>query len=179
MTERALGVMFAPCELGTTEQTSKEANVQRVENFIEVVKTAFGPKIALTAAGGANQLRLPRDCGRRGEPLVAYFLGWIELPLVVEFCEEDMRDGTDHGLGCAFKQVGKTNVDMSLSKPNGSVQRGESAEPDRDWRHGRARAQSAIFLLKDGNEFGGHDRLQSSSSQLSILSDQFLTLTAA
>src|ERR1700722_3044455 len=132
MGERALGVVFAPCELGTTEHTSKKAKVQGVKNFIEVVKTAFGSKIALTAAGGANQLCLARDCGRRGEALVAYFLGVVELSLVVELGEEDMRDSTDYGLGSAFEQVGKANVNMSLSKPNGRVQRSESAEPYRD-----------------------------------------------
>jgi len=155
MAERALGVVLAPGELGTAEQAAKEAQVERVEDFVQVVEAAFGAEVALGAAGVADDLGLPSNGGRGCETLVAHALCGLD-GLFIELGQQDVGDGADHRLGRALKQVRKADEDLPFAQADGGVQRGESAEADRDGRHGRARAERAVFFLENGGEVGGH-----------------------
>jgi hypothetical protein len=58
-------------------------------------------------------------------------------------------------------------VDLAFAEADGGVERSEAAETDGDGRHGRAGAEGAVFLLKDGGEVGGHSfRLQVTDDRL-------------
>jgi len=59
-----LGKLLTPGELWASEETSKEARVERVEDFFQVVEAALGAEEALAAAGVADDLGLAGDCGR-------------------------------------------------------------------------------------------------------------------
>jgi hypothetical protein len=48
-------------------------------------------------------------------------------------------------------------VDVAFAKADGGVERGEAAKTDGDGRHGSARPESAILVLKDGDEIGRHE----------------------
>lgn|SRR5579862_4996546 len=155
--ERALGVVFAPGEVGAAEKTSEEAQVQRVEHFFKVVVAAFGSGVALASAGVADQLGLAGNGRAGGETLEAQVLRGID-GLAVELGEEDVGDGAQHALRRAFEQVRETDKDAAFAQADGGVQRGESAETDEDGRHGRPRTEGAILLLKNCGKIEGHQK---------------------
>src|ERR1700677_685282 len=72
--KRPLGVVLAPGKFRPSEQAAEEAQVQRVENFLEVVEPALWAEVALGAACMANELGLSRDGGRRSKSLIAQAL---------------------------------------------------------------------------------------------------------
>ena len=58
-------------------------------------------------------------------------------------------------------------MDLAFAEADGCVERGKTAEADRDGRHGRARAQGTVFFLEDWGEVGGHGWYQiTAKSQL-------------
>ena len=153
--EGALGQVLAPGELRAAEEAREEADVEGVEDLIEVVVAALGAKVALAAAGVADELGLAGDGGRGGEALVAEVLGGAD-GLLVELGEENVGDGADHGLRRAFQEIGEVDIDLAFAEADGGVERGKAAEADRDGRHGRARAEGPVLFLEDGDEVGGH-----------------------
>lgn len=164
MAEGALGVVLAPGEVGPAEETTEEALIEAVEDFFEVEKAAFGAGDALGAARVADELGLARDCSRGGETLVTEVVGCVD-GLFVELGYKDVGDGMEDGLGSAFEQVGEADVDAALAQADGGVERGKATETDGDGRHGSARAEGAVFLLKDRDKIGGHN----DSLQLSVV----------
>ena len=153
--ERTFGVVLAPGKLGAAEQSAEEAEIQRVEDFIEMVEAALGTEVAFGAAGVADELGLSRDGRRRREAFVAGVVGGVDV-FLVQLGEEDVSDGVDDGFGRAFKQVGEADEDLAFTQADGGIERSEPAEPDRDGRHGSARTECAVFLLKYWGEIGGH-----------------------
>ena len=59
--EAVAGVVAAPGELGASQEAVKEAAVEVVENFLEVVVMAAGGMNVLAAAHLADEARLGRD----------------------------------------------------------------------------------------------------------------------
>jgi hypothetical protein len=144
MAERTLGVVLAPCEVGATEQPAEEFCVERVENLIEIKEAALGAKVALAAASMADQLRLSRDGGGRGEALVAQIVHGIDW-FAIKLGKKNVRDGVQDRLGRTLEQIGEAGKDLALAKANGGVERGEAPEADVDGRHGRARAKGSVL----------------------------------
>lgn len=141
---------FAPSEFGTAEHSMKKADVERIEDFFEVIEVALWAGVALATAGVADEFSLARDGGAGGEPLEADVVRGIDW-LLVELGEEDVCDGVNDALGSAFDEIGKAYEDFAFAQTNGGVERCETAEADRDGRDGRARAKCAVFVFKDGN----------------------------
>ena len=155
MAERALGHVLAPGELGAAKETAEEAEVEGIEYLFEVIVAAFGPDIALAAAGAADEFGLAGDGGAGREPLVAMVLRRIDW-LLVKLGQQDVGNGTDDRFGGAFEQVREADEDLAFAKADGGVQRGEPAETDHEWRHRGPRPQSPILVLKDRDELRGH-----------------------
>ena len=157
MAERALGVVLAPGEVGAAEQPAEKARVERIENLFKIEVAALGTEVALAATSGADELGLARDGGRGGETLVAQVVRPVD-GLAVKLSQENVCDGVEDGFGRPLEKIGEAGVDLAFAKANGGVQRGESPEADMDGRHGRARANDAVFELKDGDDVGGHGK---------------------
>ena len=116
---------------------------------------SLGPGVALAAASVANELGLAGNGGACGETLEAYVVRCVNR-LLVKLGKEDVRDGADDAFGSALDQIGEADEDLAFAQTDGGVERSESAEPNRDGRNRRSRAQYAIFLFKDRYKFGGH-----------------------
>jgi hypothetical protein len=154
--ERPPGHAFAPGQLRPAQQTAEEAHIQGVEDFLKIVEMTLRTEVALVGAGAANQLRLPCDGGATGKALVTQLQRGIDLLLVVEFGQQNVRDGVGDRLWRALQQVREAHKELSLAEPNGGVQRGKAPKADRDGRHRRSGAQRPVFFLKDQNEIRGH-----------------------
>ena len=76
--------------------------------------------------------------------------------LLVELGQQDMRYSVDDRLRRALQQIGKADMNFALAQPDGGVERGEPPEAHQNRRHGRARAQRPVLLLKDGDKVGRH-----------------------
>src|SRR5580700_5804528 len=76
--------------------------------------------------------------------------------LAIERCQQDMRDGMQHGFRSAFQQVGEAGVDLSVAQSNGVVDGDKRIKPDVHRRRRRARAQFAIRFTKTFVEFCRH-----------------------
>src|SRR5664279_3998967 len=89
VTQRPLGHVFAPCQLGAAQHSAEEAEVQGIEDFIEVIKVAFGPAEALAAASSANEFGLPGDGRAGGKSFVAMVMRRVD-GLLVELRQQDV-----------------------------------------------------------------------------------------
>ncbi len=110
---------------------------------------------ALAAAGLADVLGLAGDGVGGDVAAVAVGVGGGD-GLLVELGEEDVGDGVVDGLGRVLEEVGEADVEAAFAEADGGVERGEAAETDVEGRHGRAGAEVAVLLFKDGDECGGH-----------------------
>ena len=155
MTQQPLGMMLAPGELRTAQQAEKEALIQRIEDFVEVVIAAFRPAESLGSARAANLLRLPRHCFAVLKALVAMVVRRADgLPVYLR--NENVRDRPQNRLRSAFQQIGKTHMQLALPQPDRRIERNESPEAYMEGRHWRARPQRPILLLKNGNNVRSH-----------------------
>ena len=75
--------------------------------------------------------------------------------LLVELGEQDVGDGMVNGIGCMLEEVGEAHVQAAVAQADGGVERGEAAEADVEGRDGRARAEFAVLVFKDGDEGSG------------------------
>ena len=137
----------------------EETGVEGLEDLIEIVVVAYGGEDALAAAGLADVLGLT-GYGFGGDMAsVAVGVGGGD-GLLVELCEQDVRDGVVDGVGCVLKDIGEADVEAAFAEPDGGVERGETAETDVEWRDGRAGAKVSVLLFKYGDECGGHAYLK-------------------
>src|ERR1039458_8770084 len=173
--ESPLGHVLAPSELGTAEKAGEEAEVERVEDFFEVIEAALGAGEALVAAGAADQLGLAGDGGRGGEALVTQVVGGVD-GLFVELCQQNVGDGAGDRLRRALEQVRQADANLPFAEADGGVQRGKAAKTDRDGGHGRPGTQGPVLFLKDWDKIGRHPMEGSTTAavsfQLSVVSSQ-------
>ncbi|WP_353068921.1 hypothetical protein [Tunturibacter empetritectus] len=132
----------------------EETDVQRFEDFVEVVVMAGGGGEAFAATGLADVLGLAGDCLRGDVAAVAVGVNRRD-GLLVELGEEDVGDGVVDGVGRGLEQVGETDVEMAFAQADGGVERGEAAEANVEWGDGGAWTEFAVLLLEDGYEGGG------------------------
>ena len=104
VTQRMLGHSFAPRKLGPAQEPQEEARIERIENFFEIVKATLRPGIALTATGVANHLNLAGYHRTCRESLKAQVLQRID-GLLIEFREQDVRNGVKNALRRTFHQI--------------------------------------------------------------------------
>jgi hypothetical protein len=170
--EGTLGVVFAPGEVGPTEQAAEETHVETVKDFFEMEEAAFWAGDALGATGVANEFGLARYSGRGSEALVSKPVGGVYwLFRKVELGQKNVRDGVEDGFRRALEQIREADVDIAFTEADGCVEGSEAAETDGDRRHGSARPERSVFLLKDGNKIGGHNdslQLSGASCQLPV-----------
>ena len=134
----------------------EEAGVEGFEDFVEVVVMALGGGDTLAAAGLADVLGLAGDgLGTDVAAVTVSVDGGYGL--LVELGEEYMRNGVMDGVGCVFEEIRKADVETAFAETNGGVERGEAAETDIERRNGRAGAEVAVLLFKDGDKRGVHD----------------------
>ena len=117
---------------GRPRSPPKKREVERVEDFFEVVEVALRAGVALAAARVADEFSLAGDGGAGGEALEAHVVRRID-GLLVEFGEKNMRDGADDALGSAFDEIGEADEDFTFAQADGGVQRCEAAEANREW----------------------------------------------
>lgn len=173
--KRAFGVVLAPSEVRAAEQPAEETQVQRVEDFFEMVVATLGPKVALAAACGANEFGLPRHGSAGCKALEAQVMSAVNR-LAVKLGEKDVRDRMDNALRRAFEKIGKACVDFTVADANGRVERCESPEAHMNGGHGRARPKEAILLFENWTGIGGHRFELSRQAQSEIEGNSALTL---
>ena len=61
--QRALGVMLAPRKFRPSQQAAEETHIECVKDFLKVIEATFGAKVALAAAGCANEFSLAGNGG--------------------------------------------------------------------------------------------------------------------
>jgi len=90
-----------------------------------------------------------------------------------------VRDGVKHGLGRAFEQVGEADVNLAFAETDGGVERGETAETDRDGGIG-ARGRRARYSSWKMGTTSGTARIQftGASCQLLVVSFKFSVLSS-
>jgi hypothetical protein len=151
--EHAARVVSAPGECGSAEKAMKEAGVERLEDFVEIVVVARGCGEAFAPAGLADVLGLPRD-GLGGD-MAAVAVGMQARDgLLVELGQEDVGDGVVNSFGRRLEKVGEADVEASFAKTDGGVERSEAPEADVECGNGRSRTEFAVLLLEDGDEGG-------------------------
>src|ERR1700678_3065848 len=136
--QQPLGMMLTPGKLRTPQQSIKEALIEHIEDFFEVVITAFGSAITFGSAGMANLLRLPRNSFAVLETLVAMVVRAVD-GLLIDLGDEDVRNGVNHGLLRTFEQIRKTDVQFAFAQPDGCIEGDEAPEADVKRWHRRAR----------------------------------------
>jgi hypothetical protein len=144
-------VVSGPGEGGAAEEAVKEAGVERLEDFVEIVMVAGGGGETLAAAGLADVLGLAGDGFGGDVAAVAVGVGGGD-GLLVELGEEDVSDGVVNGVGGGFEQVGETDVEAAFAEADGGVEGGEAAEADVERRNGSAGTEVAVLIFKDGYE---------------------------
>ena len=153
--EAVTGVFAAPGELRAAHQSVKEAAVEIVENFLEMV---------MMTAGGVNMLastHLAHKAGFGGEVVagditaVAGAMRAVDR-LTVEFGQQNVGDGMKHGFGRAFQKIGKANVEFGLAQADGVVDGDERVKADvHGWR-GRARTELGKGFVENFKKSWGH-----------------------
>ena len=154
MAEQAAGGVGDPGERGTAEQAVEEASVDGLEDFVEVVVVAVGGADALAAAGLADAFGLFGDGFGLGVATVAVRMLGGDRP-AVELGEQDVGDGVMDRFGGVLEEIAEADDEAGFAEADGGVEAGEAAEFDLEGRHGRARAEEAVFLVEDGVQCGG------------------------
>jgi len=151
--EHAAGMVGAPGEDGTAEETVEEACVERIEDFVEIEVMADRGEDSLAASGLANVFGLSRDGVGGDVAAVAVRVGGGD-GLAVELGKQDVSDGVVHGCGRVLEQVGEADVELAFAQTDGGVQRGETAKAYVEGRDGGTGPESAVLLFKDGYKLG-------------------------
>jgi len=102
--ETAAGVVLTPGELGAAEESVEEAAVEVVEDFFEMVMMSAGGADVLASAHLADQPRLGGYVVAGDIAAITGAMGAIDR-LAIEFCQQDVCDGMQHGFRSAFQQV--------------------------------------------------------------------------
>jgi hypothetical protein len=112
--EHTAGVVGAPGEGGATEEAVKEAGVEGLEDFVEIVVVAGGCGEAFATAGLTDVLGLFGD-GFRGD-VAAVAIGVVTRDgFLVELGEEDVGDGVMDGVGCGLEEIGEADVEAAFA----------------------------------------------------------------
>src|ERR1051326_4710138 len=127
MAQAAQGVLAAPGHLRTRHQAVKEAQVQLVENLIEIVVLAFGTFNALASAKLADKVGLLRHGAAAGELAIARGVPGVD-GFAIQLGNQNMQDSVQHRLGRAFQQIGEADKNLALAQTDGVVDVGESIE---------------------------------------------------
>lgn len=136
VSQGAPGHDFTPGQVGTAEQSIEEPVIERIEDLFEVVEVTMWTCVALAAACVADEFSLTSDRCAGSESLESYVVRRIDR-LLVQLGDEDVRDGADHALWCAFDEVGETYKDLAFAQTDGGVEGSEAAETNRDRRDRR------------------------------------------
>jgi hypothetical protein len=149
------GLVTAPGHLWSSHKAVEEAKIQVVKNLVEIIVLAVRTLNALASAQLTNELRLLRHGMTAGVLAITRGVGSVN-GLAMQLGNEDMEDGIQHWLGRAFQQIREADEDPSLAQANSAIDVGKAIETDLKFRHGRARAQIAICLLKNLGKVGSH-----------------------
>lgn len=118
--QQPLGVTRAPSELGSAQQSAKESIVETVEDLFKVVVAPFRPRESLGAASVTDKFGLPCHGGTGSEALETQIVNGVDR-LAVELCQQDVGNGSDDPLWCAFKKVRKTDVNPAFAETDSRV----------------------------------------------------------
>jgi hypothetical protein len=158
VTQHAAGVVGAPGQGGAAKKTVKETDVERLEDFVEIVVMACRCRESFPATGLADVFRLSRY-GLRGDMTAIAVRVQTRDRFPVKLREQDVGDGVMDCFRCGFKQVGEADVKRPFAEADGGVERGEAAETDVERGNGSTRAKFAILLLEDGYQRDGRGLL--------------------
>jgi len=171
--EAAAGVGLAPGKLRSSHEPVKEAAVEVVEDFFEMI---------VVSAGGADLLassHLADEAGFGGHVMtgdIAAITGAVGAidRLAIKLGEQDVSDRVEHRVGSAFEQVGEPDVKLSLAQADGVVDGDKGIETNMKRRRGRMGTKFAIGCVEDFGKLWGHveGRLARGGGQQSALSIQ-------
>jgi hypothetical protein len=133
----------------------KEALIERIEDFIEMVVTPLGSAETLGSPGTANMLGLAGDCLAILESFIAMVVGAVD-GFLVDFCDENMRNRVQYRLRRALEQIRQAYMQFALAETYRRIQRNESAELDAKLRDRSPRPQCTVFFLKNLNDVFSH-----------------------
>ena len=155
VSEAAAGVVLAPGKLGSAEESVKEAAVEVVEDFFEVIVMAAGRANVLASAQLADEAGFGGDVVAADVAAIAGALVAVDR-FAIEFGEQDVRDGLEYSVGRALQQIGDAREQSAFAHADGVVDGDEGIETDVHRRNGRTRAKLAIGFVKDFGELRGH-----------------------
>src|SRR5271163_2521721 len=153
--EAAAGMVLAPGKLRAPQESVKEAAVEVVEDFVQMVVATAGGADVLASAHLADEAGF-------GQQIVAAYIAAIAGALraidgmAIKLGEQDVSDRVQYGVGRAFQQIGEADVEFSLALADGVVDGNERIEANVYGRRGRAWAEFAIGLVEDFCELGRH-----------------------
>src|SRR5262249_51714684 len=127
MTQAAPGIVSAPGHLWPGHQAVKEAVVQVIKDFFQVIVLALSSLDPLASSHLADKVGFGGHGAASGELAVASRLCRID-GLAIELGDEDVKDSVQHWLGRAFQQIGESHQNASLSQADGTVEVGKSKE---------------------------------------------------
>ena len=144
-------MMLAPRQLWTSQQPMEESFVERIEDFIEVVISAFRAAIALGSSRVPDLFRLASDSLTVLKAFVSMIVRAVDR-LLVDLRDQNVCDRVQHRDWRALEKVRKTDMQFTVPEPDRCVQGNKTAEPNAKGRHGRARPKRPVFLLKNLND---------------------------
>jgi hypothetical protein len=157
--EEAAGGVLAPSEKRTPEESVEEAGVEGVEDLFEVVVNALRSGDALASAGLADTLGVAEHGFAGGVTPVSSSVIRID-GLAIEFGDEDVGDGSEDRLWCAFEEVGEADAELAFAESDGGVEAGEAIEANVNRRDGSARSECAVLFFKPLDEFDVHYKVK-------------------
>jgi hypothetical protein len=75
--------------------------------------------------------------------------------LLVELGEEDVGYGLMDRFGRGLEEIGETDVEAAIAKPDGGIEGGKPAEANVECGDGSAGSEIAVLMFEDGDEGGG------------------------
>ena len=155
VTEAATGVVLAPGELRTSHESVKEAAVEVVEDFFQMVVVAASGADVLASAHLADETRFGGNIMAGDIAAITCAVDAIDW-LAIELGEQDVGNRVQDRFWSTFEQVGEADVEFSLAHADGVVDGDKRIKADVHDRRGRARTQFAIGFMKDFGELWGH-----------------------
>src|SRR6266540_16899 len=137
----------APAHLGPPEQTIKEADIQRIEDLVQIVAAPLRRLQALASAHLPYPLRLLHHLARGDVAAVARTVRPVDRA-AVNLGQKDVDDGLQHRLRRALQQVGKAQFHPAVRQANSVVDVDEGIELQLEFRKRGARPQLAVGLLQ-------------------------------